>query len=168
VRLTERQEQAYGYWRDGHDLSVLGVSGTGKTTLALHLALEHGDNLPVRVLICTNRLPMHLAAYEKLIDKRYGRDSTKGMIKTGRLSVTNEPFVPEDRCVLVIDEFQFNQYEFVPPEVLGGTLASPCRKILCSYCLDPLALRNEPPPDTLGPTFKTIDLGVKYCHYLIR
>ena len=168
--LTEKQAPALKCWQDRYNLSVVGTSGSGKTTLALHLALEHSNRLPVQILICTRRLQMHLDAYRKRLRELYQNvDCLDKLIKEGRLMISNQPSVPKDKCVLVIDEFQFEQYKFIPPEILSELLSSSSQKIFCSYCMNPLALQSEPPPeDIFDNTFKTVDLGVKYGHWLIR
>ena len=168
MRLTERQEEARQYWKDGRSLSVIGTSGSGKTTLALHLALEQSGGLPVRVLICTKRLQMHLDAYRRRLREIYKSDCIDRLIIENRLVINNEPADTKDESVLVVDEFQFEQYGFIPTETLRSILASRCRKIFCSYCNNPLALQSEPPPSVFDETFRTIDLGVKYGHWLIR
>jgi len=38
--VTESQKEAYNAWREGDNLSMVGTAGTGKTFLALYLALE--------------------------------------------------------------------------------------------------------------------------------
>jgi phosphate starvation-inducible PhoH-like protein len=38
--ITERQRDAFDAWRDGDNMALVGTAGTGKTFLALYLALE--------------------------------------------------------------------------------------------------------------------------------
>lgn len=38
--ITERQKNAFAAWRDGDNMALVGTAGTGKTFLALYLALE--------------------------------------------------------------------------------------------------------------------------------
>lgn len=38
--ITERQRDAFNAWRDGDNMALVGTAGTGKTFLALYLALE--------------------------------------------------------------------------------------------------------------------------------
>lgn len=38
--ITERQRAAFDAWRDGDNMALVGTAGTGKTFLALYLALE--------------------------------------------------------------------------------------------------------------------------------
>lgn len=38
--VTESQKEAYNAWREGDNLTMVGTAGTGKTFLALYLALE--------------------------------------------------------------------------------------------------------------------------------
>ena len=38
--ITERQKEVFDAWRDGDNMALVGTAGTGKTFLALYLALE--------------------------------------------------------------------------------------------------------------------------------
>jgi phosphate starvation-inducible protein PhoH and related proteins len=38
--ITERQKEAFAAWREGDNMALVGTAGTGKTFLALYLALE--------------------------------------------------------------------------------------------------------------------------------
>lgn len=38
--ITDHQHQAFNAWRDGDNLALIGTAGTGKTFLAMYLALE--------------------------------------------------------------------------------------------------------------------------------
>lgn len=38
--ITERQKEAFAAWKDGDNMALVGTAGTGKTFLALYLALE--------------------------------------------------------------------------------------------------------------------------------
>jgi predicted ribonuclease YlaK len=40
VPITERQKEAFAAWREGDNMALVGTAGTGKTFLALYLALE--------------------------------------------------------------------------------------------------------------------------------
>lgn len=127
--LTYNQEVAYKAWDDGDNLVLTGTAGTGKTFMALYLALEdmldketEWDRLVIiRSMVPTREmgfLPGDKEAkeeafttpYKSICNELFGdKNSYNKMITSKQIQFESTSFIRGttfDNCVIVVDEMQ--------------------------------------------------------------
>tara|TARA_E500000318_G_scaffold87263_1_gene84191 strand:+ start:1214 stop:1909 length:696 start_codon:yes stop_codon:yes gene_type:complete len=127
--LTLNQEQAFKSWADGDNLVLTGTAGTGKTFLALYLALEEMlDNsteyeqiLLVRSMVPTREMgflpgdkeakeDVFLSPYKGICCELFGdKSSYSKMVSAGQLKFESTSYIRGttfDNCILIVDEMQ--------------------------------------------------------------
>lgn len=125
--LTPNQETAYEGYKAGRNLCLTGYAGTGKTYIALSLALEDiVDEAKYKIAIYRSAVQSRdigflpgteeekMAAYEKpysqIVNKLMGRDDAYGLLKTKRvISFESTSFlrgITLDNTVVLLDEAQ--------------------------------------------------------------
>lgn len=127
--LTYNQEVAYKAWDDGDNLVLTGTAGTGKTFMALYLALEdvldketEWDKLIiVRSMVPTREmgfLPGDKEAkeeafttpYKTICNELFGdKNSYNKMVTSKQIQFESTSFIRGttfDNCVIVVDEMQ--------------------------------------------------------------
>ena len=126
--LTATQEAAYSAWDDGDNLVLTGSAGTGKTFMALYLALE--DVLEAqeydRVVIIRSMVPTRdmgflpgtkeekedafTSPYKNICHELFGdKSSYNKMLTSGQISFDSTSFIrgtTYDNSVIVVDEMQ--------------------------------------------------------------
>ena len=150
--ITDRQRNAWDSWKDGHHLALLGTAGTGKTFLAIYLALEEVMNKStpyehlqiIRSVVPTREVgylpgtledklnaftgPYRSACSELFQDARaYDKLCHNGYIDFGSTSYIRG--VTYDSCIILVDECQnlnFHELDSVITRVGQGT-----KVILC-------------------------------------
>lgn len=125
--LTENQKLAYDGYKQGTNLCITGYAGTGKTYIALSLALEELESLEkYRIAIYRSSVASRdigflpgteaekMEVYEKpytcIINQLLGRDDAYGILKTKR-QVTFESTsflrgITLDNTIVIVDEAQ--------------------------------------------------------------
>ena len=127
--ITETQEMAFNSWRQGYNLMLHGIAGTGKTFLALYFALNDVFNakMPYRkVFIIRSTVPTRNqgfmpgtksqkeAVYEEpygpICNTIFGRGDSYQLLKQkGMIEFRSTSYLRGatfDDCVLVVDEMQ--------------------------------------------------------------
>tara|TARA_X000001316_G_C922349_1_gene37512 strand:- start:1921 stop:2616 length:696 start_codon:yes stop_codon:yes gene_type:complete len=127
--LTLNQEQAFKSWADGDNLVLTGTAGTGKTFLALYLALEEMlDNnteyekiLLVRSMVPTREMgflpgdkeakeDVFLSPYKGICCELFGdKSSYSKMVSAGQLKFESTSYIRGttfDNSILIVDEMQ--------------------------------------------------------------
>jgi predicted ribonuclease YlaK len=126
--LTATQEAAYSAWDDGDNLVLTGSAGTGKTFMALYLALE--DVLEAqeydRLVIVRSMVPTRdmgflpgtkeekedafTSPYRNICHELFGdKASYNKMITSGQISFDSTSFIrgtTYDNSIIVVDEMQ--------------------------------------------------------------
>lgn len=126
--LTATQEAAYSAWDDGDNLVLTGSAGTGKTFMALYLALE--DVLEAqeydRLVIIRSMVPTRdmgflpgtkeekedafTSPYKNICHELFGdKSSYNKMLTSGQISFDSTSFIrgtTYDNSVIVVDEMQ--------------------------------------------------------------
>lgn len=127
--LTYNQEVAYKAWDDGDNLVLTGTAGTGKTFMALYLALEdvldketEWDKLIiVRSMVPTRELGFlpgdkeakeeaFTTPYKSICNELFGdKNSYNKMVTSKQIQFESTSFIRGttfDNCVIVVDEMQ--------------------------------------------------------------
>ena len=145
--ITDHQRQAWEAWREGNHLALLGTAGTGKTFLAMYLALEEVMNKStpydhlqiVRSVVPTREVgylpgtledklnaftgPYRSACAELFEDARaYDKLCHNNYIEFGSTSYIRG--VTYDSCIILVDECQnlnFHELDSVITRVGQGT-----------------------------------------------
>lgn len=145
--ITDHQRQAWDAFREGDHLALLGTAGTGKTFLAMYLALEEVmdrstpyDKLQIiRSVVPTREVgylpgtledklvaftgPYRAATYELFDDSRaYDKLVHNNYIEFGSTSYIRG--VTYDHCIILVDEMQnlnFHELDSVITRVGQGT-----------------------------------------------
>jgi predicted ribonuclease YlaK len=127
--LTYNQEVAYKAWDDGDNLVLTGTAGTGKTFMALYLALEdvldketEWDKLIiVRSMVPTRELGFlpgdkeakeeaFTTPYKSICNELFGdKNSYNKMVTSKQIRFESTSFIRGttfDNCVIVVDEMQ--------------------------------------------------------------
>lgn len=126
--LTTTQEAAYSAWDDGDNLVLTGSAGTGKTFMALYLALE--DVLEAqeynRLVIIRSMVPTRdmgflpgtkeekedafTSPYKNICHELFGdKSSYNKMLTSGQISFDSTSFIrgtTYDNSIIVVDEMQ--------------------------------------------------------------
>jgi len=126
--LTATQEAAYSAWDDGDNLVLTGSAGTGKTFMALYLALE--DVLEAqeynRLVIIRSMVPTRdmgflpgtkeekedafTSPYKNICHELFGdKSSYNKMLTSGQISFDSTSFIrgtTYDNSIIVVDEMQ--------------------------------------------------------------
>mgnify|MGYP003624229733 CR=1 FL=1 len=126
--LTANQETAFKSWDEGDNLVLTGSAGTGKTFMALYLALE--DVLEEqdydRLVIVRSMVPTRdmgflpgtkeekedafTSPYKNICNELFGdKASYNKMLTSGQISFDSTSFIrgtTYDNCVIVVDEMQ--------------------------------------------------------------
>ena len=126
--LTANQEVAFKSWDDGDNLVLTGSAGTGKTFMALYLALE--DVLEEqdydRLVIVRSMVPTRdmgflpgtkeekedafTSPYKNICNELFGdKASYNKMLTSGQIAFDSTSFIrgtTYDNCVIVVDEMQ--------------------------------------------------------------
>jgi phosphate starvation-inducible PhoH-like protein len=121
--ITDHQHQAFNAWRDGDHLALMGTAGTGKTFLAMYLALEQVldrstpydlDAFTGPYRAATAEMFEDNKAYEKLIHNDYLKFESTSYIRG----------VTFDHSIILVDECQnlnFHELDSVITRVGQGT-----------------------------------------------
>lgn len=126
--LTATQEAAYSAWDDGDNLVLTGSAGTGKTFMALYLALEDvlEAHLYDRLVIIRSMVPTRdmgflpgtkeekedafTSPYKNICHELFGdKSSYNKMLTSGQISFDSTSFIrgtTYDNSVIVVDEMQ--------------------------------------------------------------
>ena len=127
--ITHNQEIAYGEWDDGNNLILAGSAGTGKTFIALYLALEEAldpSNPHDKVVIIRSMVPTrdmgflpgsleekqeaYSGPYRSLVAELFGDNSSYNkMISSKQLQFESTSFIRGstfNNAIIVVDEMQ--------------------------------------------------------------
>ena len=126
--LTTNQEVAFKSWDDGDNLVLTGSAGTGKTFMALYLALEDvlEEQEYDRLVIVRSMVPTRdmgflpgtkeekedafTSPYKNICNELFGdKASYNKMLTSGQISFDSTSFIrgtTYDNCVIVVDEMQ--------------------------------------------------------------
>ena len=150
--LTANQKRAFDGWADGDNLALMGSAGTGKTFLAMYLAMEVvADKGEPQEKICLFRsvvptrdmgyLPGDIeekkavfeTPYKNIVDEILGGDQPyRRMLHTHQLEFMTTSFIRGltlDNAVIIVDEMQnlnFHELDSVMTRVGNN-----CRVIFC-------------------------------------
>jgi len=149
--LTENQRKAFDAWADGDHLALIGTAGTGKTFLAMYLALELiTDKVPQeKIVIFRSVVPtrdmgylpgsveekkeVFETPYKNIIGELVGGDQPyKRITHTHQLEFMTTSYIRGltiDNAVIIIDEMQnlnFHELDSVITRV-----GENCRVIFC-------------------------------------
>jgi phosphate starvation-inducible protein PhoH len=129
--LTLNQARAMRSWYEGSDLVLHGLAGTGKTYLALALALQAlTEHKCHKVVIMRSAVPtrdigfmpgnekeklrVYEGPYSKIVSDLYGRGDAYDILKTkNQLEFTSTSFIRGltlDDCIIIVDECQSMNY----------------------------------------------------------
>jgi phosphate starvation-inducible protein PhoH len=126
--MTDTQEAAFDAYREGYNLMLHGTAGTGKTFIAVYLALESvlGASVHNKVFICRSVVPtrdmgflpgnqkekmrVYEAPYADITKKLFDRGDAYDILKTKHLvefmSTSFIRGITLDNCILIVDEVQ--------------------------------------------------------------
>jgi phosphate starvation-inducible protein PhoH and related proteins len=127
--LTENQAVAFDSYGNGRNLMLHGVAGTGKTFIALNLALEDvlsGNNQKKKVIIVRSVVPtrdmgflpgnqkeksrVYESPYYSICNELFGRGDAYETLKSkGMIDFITTSFIRGitlDNCIVVVDESQ--------------------------------------------------------------
>jgi phosphate starvation-inducible protein PhoH len=126
--MTDTQEDAFDAYREGYNLMLHGMAGTGKTFIAVYLALESvlSASANNKVFICRSVVPtrdmgflpgnqkekmrVYEAPYADIAKKLFDRGDAYDILKTKHLvefmSTSFIRGITLDNCVLIVDEVQ--------------------------------------------------------------
>lgn len=127
--ITVNQEKAYNAWDEDYNLVLSGSAGTGKTFIAMYLALEtvlSPETVQDRVVIVRSMVPTRdmgflpgnkeekeqafLNPYKNIASQLFGDKSTWGKAVTSKLiefeSTSYIRGLTLDNCVIIVDEMQ--------------------------------------------------------------
>jgi len=150
--LTENQKKAFDSWDEGDNLALVGSAGTGKTFLALYLALEliTDKQMPQeKVTIFRSVVPtrdmgylpgtieekkeVFETPYRKIVEELLGGDQPyKRMLRTQQIEFLTTSFIRGltiDNSVIIVDEMQnlnFHELDSVMTRVGDN-----CKVIFC-------------------------------------
>jgi len=150
--ITLNQEKAFGAWDEGFNMVLAGSAGTGKTFIALYLALETvlDENTPQeKVVIIRSTVPTRdqgflpgtrgekedpfKSPYKQICDELFGEGSSYNKAVSGKViefdTTSYLRGVTWRNSVVVVDEMQnmnFNELDTVMTRVGKG-----CRIIFC-------------------------------------
>ena len=149
--LTENQKKAFDAWADGDHLALIGTAGTGKTFLAMYLALELiTDKVPQeKIVIFRSVVPtrdmgylpgsveekkeVFETPYKNIVTELVGGDQPyKRITHTHQLEFMTTSYIRGltiDNAVIIVDEMQnlnFHELDSVMTRV-----GENCRVIFC-------------------------------------
>jgi len=149
--LTENQKKAFDAWADGDHLALIGTAGTGKTFLAMYLALELiTDKVPQeKIVIFRSVVPtrdmgylpgsveekkeVFETPYKNIVGELVGGDQPyKRITHTHQLEFMTTSYIRGltiDNAVIIVDEMQnlnFHELDSVMTRV-----GENCRVIFC-------------------------------------
>jgi phosphate starvation-inducible PhoH-like protein len=150
--LTENQKKTYDAWDDGDNLALIGSAGTGKTFLAMYLALEcitDKDNQYEKITLFRSVVPtrdmgylpgtvgekmeVFETPYKNIISEILGGDQPyKRLLHTHQFEFMTTSFIrglTVDNSIIIVDEMQnlnFHELDSVMTRVGNN-----CRIIFC-------------------------------------
>jgi len=150
--LTENQKKTFDAWDDGDNLALVGSAGTGKTFLALYLALEcitDRDNQYEKITLFRSVVPtrdmgylpgtvgekmeVFETPYKNIINELLGGDQPyKRLLHTHQFEFMTTSFIrglTVDNSIIIVDEMQnlnFHELDSVMTRVGNN-----CRIIFC-------------------------------------
>ena len=149
--LTENQKKAFDAWADGDHLALIGTAGTGKTFLAMYLALEliTDKNLQERIIIFRSVVPTRDMGYlpgsveekKEVFETPYkniiselveGDQPYKRIIHTHQLEFNTTSYIRGitiDNAVVIVDEMQ--NLNFHELDSVMTRIGENCRVIFC-------------------------------------
>jgi len=150
--VTENQELAVKGWENGHNLALVGSAGTGKTYMALNLALkELFDNLDVyrSIMIVRSVVPTrdagHLPGakeekeepyqlpYQNLCDEIFGyRGAYNKLISANKVRFETTSYIRGatfDQTIIIVDEMQ--NMNFHELDSIITRIGNDCKIIFC-------------------------------------
>lgn len=127
--MTENQKLAFQYWDEGHNLMLHGIAGTGKTFIALYLALseiirknsQYNKVYIVRSTVSSRdqgflpgspkeKAKVFEAPYVPICTKLFGRGDAYDILKgKGQVEFITTSYLRGetfDDCILLVDEVQ--------------------------------------------------------------
>jgi len=149
--LTENQKRAFDAWADGDHLALIGTAGTGKTFLAMYLALELiTDKVPEeKIVIFRSVVPtrdmgylpgsveekkeVFETPYKNIVTELVGGDQPyKRITHTHQLEFMTTSYVRGitiDNAVVIVDEMQ--NMNFHELDSVMTRIGENCRVIFC-------------------------------------
>jgi len=149
--LTENQRKAFDAWADGDHLALIGTAGTGKTFLAMYLALELiTDKVPEeKIVIFRSVVPtrdmgylpgsveekkeVFETPYKNIVTELVGGDQPyKRITHTHQLEFMTTSYVRGitiDNAVVIVDEMQ--NMNFHELDSVMTRIGENCRVIFC-------------------------------------
>ena len=150
--ITENQKKVFEAWDEGYNLVLSGSAGTGKTFLAMHLALKEmllNPDIYRKVMVIRSMVPTrdagHLpgtksekedpykAPYKNICNELFGYDGAYGkLVTTNRFEFETTSYIRGntfDQTIIIIDEMQnlnFHELDSVITRV-----GKDCKIIFC-------------------------------------